>query len=150
MSDTAPKSWYHDDQGKPITFKQTNANFRATITVTHEQFQNLIDCASRGCKTWADELKINKFGFRVREVRGHGKDEYTYHWCSITPRKLAAIIARVSGGESFEHLNSSSAAKIRDLWLNPPLGVDHLNRYIDDDMANNLVQLVCFGKLVYD
>ena len=151
MTDTAaPESWYHDDRGKPIIFEEVSADVTMTITVTHSEFQQLIDGASRGCKAWASDLKIHRRNFRIREWRvNHAEPGYNYYWHTITPRKLSTVLVRVCRGQTFEHLDKPTARDIRDLWLAPPSGVDCLNRYIDDQMADILVQLVAFGKVVY-
>ena len=151
MSDTAHKSWYATDQGEPITFPEASAHFSTTITVTHEQFQNLIECAGRGCRAWVDEFRITRLDFRIREWRTvpgkayNGPCYYSFHWHTITPRKLAAVIARVCKGEEFNYLEAASAGDIRNIWLAP--FPDDMS--FDDDIANNLVQLVAFGELRY-
>lgn len=117
---------------------------RVPVIVTPLDFQGIIE--SNGCGSWADDVRITKSGARFRQWHGTADpDVFTYTWHTVTPRKIAQVIVGLFTGRFTEQQCPGYIADdIRNLWLAPSPGKNILS-----ETACYLIQLVCFGEIVY-
>jgi hypothetical protein len=117
---------------------------RVPVTVSAEDFVGIIE--SNGCSAWADDLQLTKAGARFRQWKDTADpDVFTYTWHTVTPHKIARTIVGLFTGKFTEaQCPAWVADEIRNLWQAP-----HPDACIDSEAAGNLIQLVCFGEIVY-
>lgn len=117
---------------------------RVPVIVSAEDFHSIIE--SNGCGSWADDVRVTKAGARFRQWHGTADpDVFTYTWHTVTPHKIAQVIVGLFTGRFTEaQCPAWVADEIRNLWQAP-----HPGACIDSETAGYLLQLVCFGEIVY-
>jgi len=116
---------------------------KVPVVVTALDFEGIIE--SNGCAVWCDDLRLTKAGARLRQWREDANRGCTHTWHTITPRKIAQTIVGLFTGRFTEaQCPACVADEIRNLWLAPNPGSE-----IDSETAGCLIQLVCFGEIVY-